>query len=147
MLWMKQNCHPVSEVNSFINEIVAMSTAPIAVTWFESFQSSDIFNRCWWTRRTGRCWKHSVPWWRWRQRRERNRSVVWSSASGTTRNGETCSVWRFENIFKIINNIRFLKILNQNIPYPFLRSDPLLLIKLKQVDWSWWFVLYVGQQD
>ena len=33
MLWMKQNCHPVSEVNSFINEIVKMAVAPIAVSW------------------------------------------------------------------------------------------------------------------
>ena len=30
---MKQNCYPVAEVNSFINEIVKMSTDPIAVTW------------------------------------------------------------------------------------------------------------------
>ena len=32
MLLMKQNGQPVTEVNSFINEIVTMATNPIAVT-------------------------------------------------------------------------------------------------------------------
>ena len=31
MLWMKQNCKPNDEVNSFINEIIQMSQQPIEV--------------------------------------------------------------------------------------------------------------------
>ena len=44
---MKQNCHPVSEVNSFINEIVKMAVAPIAVSWEKMvLDVSEINNIC-----------------------------------------------------------------------------------------------------
>jgi len=41
MLWMKQNCKPNDEVNSFINEIIQMSQQPIEMLVDEEDGSFD----------------------------------------------------------------------------------------------------------